>query len=1308
MAFEALNEGNTSVRLTCLGPVSTEAVTTALSIGWLLAELEMDLSSHSAQRLPDSSLTGASLHGSSASLLTSVPAETVRVRQIQAKFYLLKPGLARAGVPNGDLKAVIRELEDLAQAVASNEHDRSGAANGSDDAVTRRVQGVTQDVLANLTAASGRLGRGFGLGYDLANTCRLPQDAPMDELSFVFGERVVDVHEALADLASLLPEHASRAVTLSLAQWQYWAMSPNPTNRTLASPHAGVADALARQGQVWRTVLSGEKLGKDMLATDDYLGALKVLARRLVTGRPWVWLLLILFVAAATIGIYLLVAAKGELAKLSGAVLAGLGAVGIRTASLKRDFADVAEDIEAQVWGAELDFAVAEAITVPPGNWRVNLRKIDTPPPRGLDPHIASNSRTLHRVSRAVAARGPRPLRIWRVQQHLDDKFSFHRLNGTVETSTARTAFRRRADLARRLVEKRALGADPAEIKPGAPGRLISRHTVDTTHEEHWLVWTFHHGRLLDLAAFDDHEGATAEALRQKERSPAMPDPPPPPIRHGTDRRKLRLTEREVRRQLTPAAKEQALRLSSRTGRLALHAKRRANASPEVFIPRDPYLNLVQEALERRLEYVRLNRSRVKTLPTTGPQAADGTSLELGDQLFEQFGPDDFGWIKAAVEDVLTKLGDDKHSFGAKPAQYDLAQRARIVLLADWGTGTPRARKLGALARERLKEAGNVERHLIHLGDVYYCGLPDEYHSRFLDDWPALAGVVSWNLNGNHDMYSGGHGYFDTISHGPFAQQQGTSCFRLSNDHWQFIALDTAYADNDLYDAQLPWLEQWVGDQAPGSAGDPGPRTVLLSHHQLGSALAQRSVGAGIRDKTAKVRNTGRIHAWFWGHEHRCFVYERYLGVTCPVCLGNGGVPELLSPELTLASTFGWITGLWSEIAALFKRRVKPPQILYEPTTPDVDDDGLKWAKLGFVVLDLDGPVGTAVYVDEEGRQKAIESFAPPGQTRSPQFRLQRKQVPMSSHAAHLVDNIEQFFHKHRCGEGPAPIDVQGAAHAVEDLPPEHRDEGKRLLGLEAGTRFQRGEFDEVKDTLARDWGELEIVLPFLARFPKTNYAYDVTPTLRRGDRPDGDVLRDLARQGFTATLNLCKENPDGDRHLIKSEGLSDQLNAFHVGIVDGTPPSHAQMVDILRLLTALQANDGEAESLLAALEAEDKQRVNAQTANAMAGPRRVYIHCEAGKGRTGVGVACYRMAALGWDMADAVREAKNFGCSTPDQLEFIEDFGNALHDGHVDGYPNKPFGSVRATPEQLAATLDEYATPDSGPSEPQPAGAGV
>jgi hypothetical protein len=98
--------------------------------------------------------------------------------------------------------------------------------------------------------------------------------------------------------------------------------------------------------------------------------------------------------------------------------------------------------------------------------------------------------------------------------------------------------------------------------------------------------------------------------------------------------------------------------------------------------------------------------------------------------------------------------------------------------------------------------------------------------------------------------------------------------------------------------------------------------------------------------------------------------------VQCPVCLGNGGVPELTLPQQTLAGALGWITGLISHIATQFRaRQVAPPKILYQPTAPDVDKDGLNWGKLGFVVIDVDGASSQALYVDENGAKVPIASF---------------------------------------------------------------------------------------------------------------------------------------------------------------------------------------------------------------------------------------------------------------------------------------------------------------------------------------------
>jgi hypothetical protein len=82
-------------------------------------------------------------------------------------------------------------------------------------------------------------------------------------------------------------------------------------------------------------------------------------------------------------------------------------------------------------------------------------------------------------------------------------------------------------------------------------------------------------------------------------------------------------------------------------------------------------------------------------------------------------------------------------------------------------------------------------------------------------------------------------------------------------------------------------------------------------------------------------------------------------------------------------------------------------------------------------------------------------------------------------------------------------------------------------------------------------------------------------------------------------------------------------------------------------------------------------------------------VHCEAGKARTGVAIARYRMAVMSWSAAGALAEALNFGCVVPGQLAFISEFGDLLLMGPVAGrYPLLPPGSVRATLAQLTTTL--------------------
>jgi hypothetical protein len=460
--------------------------------------------------------------------------------------------------------------------------------------------------------------------------------------------------------------------------------------------------------------------------------------------------------------------------------------------------------------------------------------------------------------------------------------------------------------------------------------------------------------------------------------SATLPDTDAPlPVRYAIDERTTRKAAREVwkrldrgtRTRLLPGRRKPGKRLSYRVTGLWRGGSRAA------FMPHDIYLSYVQSAVETRIASKNLEVNETSR-----------------DELFAQFGPDDWGWIKTVVQACLTRL-DSKHPFGDDPCEQELGDRARIVLFGDWGTGTPQAQALAGRVKLAIgeTEVRDADCHVIHLGDVYYCGEPDEYRRRFVEFWPAHAeqNVHSWNLNGNHDMYSGGYGYFGLISADTdldlptdvFRHQKGTSFFRIFNDHWQIIGLDSAYTDNDLDPRQMRRVNQWLGVEPGDPKALPGGgvrKTILLSHHQLGSSRAQNSVGPGIRNKTAKAREQRRIHAWFWGHEHRAFVYEPYLQVQCPVCIGNGGVPEMLSHVFTFTGAFQGATGLVKKLLSSLRPqrwKVPKPKVSFQPKKVRIDRQGLKWVTHGFVVVDLTGAHGKAVYYGEGDEKQPLDSF---------------------------------------------------------------------------------------------------------------------------------------------------------------------------------------------------------------------------------------------------------------------------------------------------------------------------------------------
>jgi hypothetical protein len=177
-------------------------------------------------------------------------------------------------------------------------------------------------------------------------------------------------------------------------------------------------------------------------------------------------------------------------------------------------------------------------------------------------------------------------------------------------------------------------------------------------------------------------------------------------------------------------------------------------------------------------------------------------------------------------------------------------------------------------------------------------------------------------------------------------------------------------------------------------------------------------------------------------------------------------------------------------------------------------------------------------------------------------------------------------------------------------------------------------------------------------RYPVKAYQFAVTPTLTRGSRLDEKGLADLKRRGFKGVVNLCKEYDDS--RAVQAAGLI----PLHLPILDNTAPPMEMMRGFLDF-----AND--------------------------LAHQPTYVHCEAGKGRTGCAVACYRMAIDGWTDDAAIDEGKKFGLQLDSQIHWLSaTFHASLSSGQLHPYPigsQAPQSKSWRLPAQGQWTLDAH-----------------
>ncbi|HEY2240669.1 MAG TPA: metallophosphoesterase [Streptosporangiaceae bacterium] len=374
------------------------------------------------------------------------------------------------------------------------------------------------------------------------------------------------------------------------------------------------------------------------------------------------------------------------------------------------------------------------------------------------------------------------------------------------------------------------------------------------------------------------------------------------------------------------------------------------------YLSRAPLVSMMQSQIEQTL-----NEGGAAD---AGPPASLWSKIERVVRLLLHMAPGSFTqndpeWYIDIARGILERLAEGNAPFNPAPAEYDdLADDARLVVVGDWGTGLPRAIEVAARMRQAIETAlaDGRQVHVIHLGDVYYSGFESEDKKRFLKPWPVTVaqagqGVTSWSLNGNHDMYSGGFGYFGTLlGDARFSKQRSpdgkaTSFFRLRSPSWDFIGLDTAWDTDVTSSGETAVLQDPQGKYVADVAAGSPRKLVLFSHHQLVSHYDQGDLGPALAGKLAPVLDGNRVTAWWWGHEHRAITYGESAGVRYPRCLGNGGVP--IAPDQ--APPAG-----------------SKPAMTWR-STRTVREHGQRWNRFGFAVLDLHPDHLDAAYIDDDG-----------------------------------------------------------------------------------------------------------------------------------------------------------------------------------------------------------------------------------------------------------------------------------------------------------------------------------------------------
>jgi len=332
------------------GPAPDANVAVAYALGWTVGDAliwaDCGTTRHLEylEQVPDELRHGAKLW-------------EILVNQITSRCKKLDAHLKDVGA-TPDLSKPLKICEGL-HLGASDPDDGDGAVQGKKTSVRDKktsVQELHAGILEVLWSVETPLGKAYLLGHEMEQMCATPTAKGTPVTIAAFDTQFGKVHPLLLALASKLPPNAAHATNNSLRLWQ-----ASLSEECLQDPKD-----LLRQGWYWREVLAGDVAGKDGLRLGDYIAAVDSVTDKLwktarqVARRFAVWLVVALVVAVGGIALI----AVGTRGAVGAGIASLVAAFGLSWKGIGDFFGRAAAAGEAQLWDAELDWAIAHRFTV--------------------------------------------------------------------------------------------------------------------------------------------------------------------------------------------------------------------------------------------------------------------------------------------------------------------------------------------------------------------------------------------------------------------------------------------------------------------------------------------------------------------------------------------------------------------------------------------------------------------------------------------------------------------------------------------------------------------------------------------------------------------------------------------------------------------------------------------------------------------------------------------------------------------------------------------------------------------------------